>query len=100
MVQNSGVIRHIVLSPHDSQPVVMDLALSSGGDFPVIEFGGSRQYMDPLSHRIAFPPNCQWGIAEFHPETLYWPSSEDPFFNLFQWNFCNYCWNLSLRHRH
>jgi hypothetical protein len=90
MIQNSGIIRHIALSPHDSHPVVMDPAIASGDDFPIIEFGRSHQFMAPLPHRIAFPPTRRWGIAEFYPETLYWPSPEDPFFVLFQQNFCNY----------
>jgi hypothetical protein len=68
----------------------MDPAIANGDDFPIIKFGRSLQFMDPLPHRIAFPLTRRWGIAEFHPETLYWPSPEDPFFILFQWNFHNY----------
>jgi hypothetical protein len=90
MMQNSGIIQHIALFPHDSHPVVTDPAIASGDDFPIIEFERSHQFMAPLPHRIAFPPTCQWGIAEFCPKTLYWPSPEDPFFILFQRNFLNY----------
>jgi hypothetical protein len=58
IIQDSGVIRHFTLFPHDSQPVVIDPAIANGDDFPIIEFRRSRQYMDPLPHCIAFPPTC------------------------------------------
>jgi hypothetical protein len=67
----------------------MDPVLLIHDKFPVIEFG-IGQFMAPLSHRISFPPTRAWGIAEFDPESLYWPSSEESMAIFFHQAFQNY----------
>jgi hypothetical protein len=84
------LIRHIALSPQDTLSIVRDLVVLENNDFPVIEFRFSWQFRSSLPYRIAFPPNHQWGVAEFNPKILHWPSFKDPLFVLFQQAFQNY----------
>jgi hypothetical protein len=87
---DSSVIRHITIFPSAPESIILDPALGDDIDFPIIEFGISSQFMAPLPHRIAFPPNRYWSVDGFLPETVYWPSPEDPLFPIFQRAFPNY----------
>jgi hypothetical protein len=96
-VQDSGIlivwdtdaIRHIALTPPSPGFIITDSILPTHDEFPVIEFG-IGQFMAPLPHRISFPPTRTWGVAEFDPESLYWPSSEEPMAIFFRRAFQNY----------
>jgi hypothetical protein len=89
MVWDSDAIRRIDLTPRTPDSVITDPVLPAHDEFPVIEFG-IGQYMAPLPHRLSFPPTRSWGVAEFDPESLYWPSSEEALAILFRWSFRNY----------
>jgi hypothetical protein len=88
-VRDFGVIRHIALTPRSPDDIITDPILPTHDEFPIIEFGIS-QFMAPLPHRISFPPSRTWGVAEFDPESLYWPSSEESMAIFFRRAFQNY----------
>jgi hypothetical protein len=89
MVWDSDAIRHIALTPPRPDSIIMDPILPTHDKFPVIEFG-IGQFMVPLPHRISFPPTRTWGLAEFDPESLYWPSSEESLAIFFRRAFQNH----------
>jgi hypothetical protein len=89
MVWDSDAIRRIALTPPSPDSVITDPILPTHDEFPVIEFG-IGQFMAPLPHHISFPPTRTWGIAEFDPESLYWPSSEESLAIFFRRAFQNY----------
>jgi hypothetical protein len=95
MIWDSDAIRRINLTPRTPDLVITDPVLPAHDEFPVIEFG-IGQYMAPLSHRLSFPLNRSWGVAEFDPKSLYWPSSEEALAILFWQAFRNYA--TCLRH--
>jgi hypothetical protein len=86
---DSDAIRCIMLTPPSPDSIIMDPILPTQDKFPVIEFG-IGQFMAPLSHCISFPPSQSWGIAEFNPKSLYWPSSEESMVIFFCQAFQNY----------
>jgi hypothetical protein len=89
------VIRRITLTPPSPDFIITDPILLTHNEFPVIEFG-IGQFMAPLPHCISFSPSRTWGIAEFDPKSLYWPSSEESMAIFFCRTFQNY--PLCLQH--
>jgi hypothetical protein len=89
LVWDSDAIRRIALTPLRPDSIITDPVLPTHDEFPVIEFG-IGQFMAPLPHRLSFPSTRTWGIAEFDPESLYWPSSEEPLAIFFRRAFPNY----------